>query len=52
MMQALRLGQRVEFVANIGRDGALRWLNSLTPPKRGEGWLVAPKLGEGGGAGF
>jgi hypothetical protein len=26
--------------------------NSLSPSKRGEGWLVAPKPGEGGGAGF
>jgi hypothetical protein len=38
MMQALRLGQRVERITNIGRDGALRRLNSLAPPKRGEGW--------------
>jgi len=26
--------------------------NSLSPSKRGEGWLVAPKPGEGGGEGF
>jgi len=26
--------------------------NSLSPSKRGEGWLVAPKPGEDGGKGF